>query len=239
METGLDYFGARYLSSAQGRFISADPLLSSGHPLNPQTWNRYSYVLNNPLKFVDPDGEELRLATGLSDKDKHRIIRNLAKAYRTDVGRAALKQLEGSPMVHTYGTKTLPSQIVTIGNQQYLLSNPGRTEPQLVGTMDAKRNAVTVDKSKSTVNVSFDFPQIDKNQGDFAAGRISQPMSEDHVTFHEIGHDLDVDTDPVREYNQSRNQAEANAEGFAGSVESGQKTMSQKQAEKELLKIFK
>jgi len=41
----------------QGRFISADPLVASGHPMNPQSWNRYSYVGNNPLKLTDPDGE--------------------------------------------------------------------------------------------------------------------------------------------------------------------------------------
>ncbi|HRJ18126.1 MAG TPA: RHS repeat-associated core domain-containing protein, partial [Bryobacteraceae bacterium] len=55
-ETGLDYFGARYLSAAQGRFTSADPLLNSGRPWEPQSWNRYAYALNNPLKYVDPDG---------------------------------------------------------------------------------------------------------------------------------------------------------------------------------------
>lgn len=55
-ETGLDYFGARYLSGAQGRFTSPDPLLSSGKPWEPQSWNRYSYVLNNPLRYTDPIG---------------------------------------------------------------------------------------------------------------------------------------------------------------------------------------
>ncbi|MCC6589862.1 MAG: RHS repeat-associated core domain-containing protein [Bryobacterales bacterium] len=55
-ETGLDYFGARYFSSAQGRFTSPDPLLNSGRPWLPQSWNRYAYSLNNPLRFIDPDG---------------------------------------------------------------------------------------------------------------------------------------------------------------------------------------
>jgi len=55
-ETGLDYFGARYYGSAQGRFTSPDPLLSSGRPWDPQSWNRYSYVLNNPLRYTDPLG---------------------------------------------------------------------------------------------------------------------------------------------------------------------------------------
>ncbi len=55
-ETGLDYFGARYYSGAQGRFTSPDPLLNSGRPWEPQSWNRYAFVLNNPLKFTDPTG---------------------------------------------------------------------------------------------------------------------------------------------------------------------------------------
>jgi RHS repeat-associated protein len=55
-ETGLDYFGARYLSAAQGRWTSPDPLLGRGRPENPQSWNRYTYTLNNPLKFTDPTG---------------------------------------------------------------------------------------------------------------------------------------------------------------------------------------
>jgi RHS repeat-associated protein len=58
-ETGLDYFGARYFSGAQGRFTTADPLMASARASNPQTWNRYAYTLNNPLRFVDPDGLEV------------------------------------------------------------------------------------------------------------------------------------------------------------------------------------
>ncbi|HYV25270.1 MAG TPA: RHS repeat-associated core domain-containing protein, partial [Pyrinomonadaceae bacterium] len=55
-ETGLDYFGARYHSNTQGRFTSPDPLVSSGRVESSQSWNRFSYVLNNPLAFTDPFG---------------------------------------------------------------------------------------------------------------------------------------------------------------------------------------
>jgi RHS repeat-associated protein len=59
-ETGLDYFIARYYSSIQGRFTSVD----SGPftPAAPQNWNRYAFVENNPLKFVDPKGRKLELS---------------------------------------------------------------------------------------------------------------------------------------------------------------------------------
>jgi RHS repeat-associated protein len=55
-ETGLDFAEARYFSSVQGRFTSPDPQLSSGAVIDPQSWNRYSFTLNNPLKYTDPSG---------------------------------------------------------------------------------------------------------------------------------------------------------------------------------------
>ena len=58
-ETRLDYFGARYMSGPEGRFMSIDPKETGpGTAANPQKWNRYAYVLNNPLAFFDPDGKE-------------------------------------------------------------------------------------------------------------------------------------------------------------------------------------
>ena len=55
-ETDLDFFSTRYYSASPGRFGSPDAQLSSGRPEIPQSWNRYAYVLNNPLKFTDPSG---------------------------------------------------------------------------------------------------------------------------------------------------------------------------------------
>ncbi len=47
---------ARYYSSSLGRFMAVDPGSKSIDPENPQSWNRYSYALNNPLRYIDPDG---------------------------------------------------------------------------------------------------------------------------------------------------------------------------------------
>ena len=44
------------MSAAQGRFTSVDPALESEYLETPQTWNRYSYVYNQPLALTDPDG---------------------------------------------------------------------------------------------------------------------------------------------------------------------------------------
>ena len=60
-ETGLDYFGARYFSGAQGRFTSPDwsavpQAVPYADLTDPQTLNLYSYVRNNPLSRPDLDG---------------------------------------------------------------------------------------------------------------------------------------------------------------------------------------
>jgi RHS repeat-associated protein len=60
-ESGNDYFGARYYASTLGRFLSPD-WSAKAEPVpyakldDPQTLNLYSYVRNNPLSGVDPDG---------------------------------------------------------------------------------------------------------------------------------------------------------------------------------------
>ena len=55
-ETGLGLYDyqARFYDPYLSRFIQADTIIPD--PKNPQSLNRYSYVLNNPLKYVDPSG---------------------------------------------------------------------------------------------------------------------------------------------------------------------------------------
>jgi RHS repeat-associated protein len=53
----LDYMHARYYRSEVGRFLSVDPSPKL-RLQQPQSWNRYAYSLNNPLKYVDPDGRD-------------------------------------------------------------------------------------------------------------------------------------------------------------------------------------
>ncbi len=55
-ETDLDYFGARYFSGPQGRFTSPDAPFADQFVEDPRSWNLYSYVRNNPLRYIDDDG---------------------------------------------------------------------------------------------------------------------------------------------------------------------------------------
>ena len=56
IDTDLYYFNARYYDPTLGRFIQADSIIPDVY--NPQSVNPYSYVLNNPLKYIDPSGNE-------------------------------------------------------------------------------------------------------------------------------------------------------------------------------------
>jgi RHS repeat-associated protein len=57
-ETELDYARARMFGYSTGRFTSPDPLAASAKAGIPQSWNRYTYVLNNPLVLVDRTGKK-------------------------------------------------------------------------------------------------------------------------------------------------------------------------------------
>jgi RHS repeat-associated protein len=79
IETGLDYFGARYYASTQGRFTSPDQFTGGPRELfdfsaiaqdnptfyadltQPQSLNKYQYCLNSPLSYLDPDGHQQAL----------------------------------------------------------------------------------------------------------------------------------------------------------------------------------
>jgi RHS repeat-associated protein len=106
-ETGFYYYGARYLDPKTSRWISADPALGDyipGAPVNDEAKKRngnlpgqggvfnyvnlhlYHYAGNNPVKYVDPDGNEQSAA-------QYRYMRNYVETFNGmgGIGRQALK----------------------------------------------------------------------------------------------------------------------------------------------------
>lgn len=57
----VDSSSARYYDARTGRFLQIDP---KAHKFS--GWSPYNYALNNPLKYIDPDGQEVRFANGTS-----------------------------------------------------------------------------------------------------------------------------------------------------------------------------
>jgi RHS repeat-associated protein len=155
IESNLDNFGARYDSSNLGRFMSPDPLFVSASILEPQTWNRYSYALNNPMAILDPTGlwdwgpsaggtaTDDELKKRKNDKSLSRKDRNAAKNalnFRQSF-RAALAQASGAAhsgtlsstqqaavqgAVSAYGTEN-DDNGVTVSSHQG--GDPGVTTP--------------------------------------------------------------------------------------------------------------
>lgn len=56
--TGLYFYNARYYDPELGRFIQPDTIVPD--PTNPQAFNRYSYVINNPINLIDPSGHSFK-----------------------------------------------------------------------------------------------------------------------------------------------------------------------------------
>ena len=58
--TSLDYANQRYYVNNFGRFVTPDPYqataMSPSDPNDPQSWNRYAYVVGDPVNWIDPDG---------------------------------------------------------------------------------------------------------------------------------------------------------------------------------------
>jgi len=82
----VDYMHARYYNPAMGRFLSVDPAMDTEKNLpEPQRWNRYAYVTNNPLKYDDPDGREKRIMV-LSVVEPNRMRLNTILNNGTNFG---------------------------------------------------------------------------------------------------------------------------------------------------------
>ena len=168
--TGLDYMLARYYSSSLSRFLSTDPAESSARERNPQSWNRYTYVLNNPLVLVDPDGANARWATGPNQptrQEKSRIVEGLAQAARNPDVKARLQNMETSSVDFQVGTKSLPS------------GTYGETQPAPGSTVGNTKSA----------EMNVDFKNADADRGQPGA-----PASDVELLAHEVDHGSNMST---------------------------------------------
>ena len=87
---------ARYYDPVIGRFLSNDPVGFVESGLNPQMFNRYSYVHNDPINRIDPDGRNSIIADPqfqrdhLSPADQASFARGEAAAAAVLIGGASL-----------------------------------------------------------------------------------------------------------------------------------------------------
>ena len=95
--TGLEYLRARYYDTGNGNFLTEDTYL--GNLTDPLTQNRYSYVKNNPVNYVDPSGHRLQTPVQRASTSKKGSVKtsNKSIAVKKDKATTTLKKSMSSP----------------------------------------------------------------------------------------------------------------------------------------------
>jgi RHS repeat-associated protein len=197
-ETGLDYFGARYMSSAQGRFTTPDPLMASARASNPQTWNRYAYTLNNPLRYVDPDGmdvpAECAKDPNCTIKVKVNVIYDQTANHGKGLTAAQKKEVEQGQIAKAqqdYGTSNIKLDVTYTAGSYTVDQNTGKM--QLSGLQS---DALNIMVSTGTPNGAAGVSGADRNNGtavtflnanDVVDTNKAYPFVT-NTTEHELGH---------------------------------------------------
>jgi RHS repeat-associated protein len=198
----VDYMHARYYATAAGRFLSVDPGPSDLR--RPQTWNRYVYAENNPVKNNDPDGRLSNPVTGEQGKGKpilHRgggvgQIRELQPGVKGSAGgeygaaRSGGRTHRGVDIVAPVGTPL----VAAFSGRVIEVKQPGDKDSK--GKENKLGLTVVVAARDGTIAMYAHMDSVTVARGDRVtegqtigeAGRTGnvmpeQPASEDHVHF--------------------------------------------------------
>ncbi len=176
-ESGLDYYGARYYSAAQGRFTTPDAPFADQHATAPQSWNLYSYTRNNPLKYIDPDGRGVETAwdvlnVGLGLKS----LRDNVKAG--NYGSAALDALG-------VGVDALASAAPFIPGGAGALLKVIRGGDRVDDAADVARSGDVADSSSE---ILYHYTTAEGAAGIQQSGRILPSAPETYLSVSKQGH---------------------------------------------------
>ncbi len=125
VETGLSYFGSRYYSSDLSIWLSVDPQ-SDKYP----SFSPYTYCANNPIKLVDPNGEEIDIdgyryipgqscPEGVADNTRNKW-NAMNDIYKRENGKCVIDEMDQSKSCFT-----ISSEIKTDGRGCYSSNNDG------------------------------------------------------------------------------------------------------------------
>jgi RHS repeat-associated protein len=166
-ESGLDNFGKRYGASTLGRFMTPDHFSNDTHKSDPQSWNLYTYVRNNPLRFVDPTGEFIR---NTRDK-KHKLTQRQMAGIAGDLQK---KTGLGSVRFDKDGQLTYDKNEVAHGGSAKL-------RDQMTAAIDDKKNGFELgDYSGSR---DFSFMNTDPGTNDNNTGVTTYQVRIDFADF--------------------------------------------------------
>jgi RHS repeat-associated protein len=157
-ESGNDYFGSRYYGSSMGRFMSPDSGVDQ-HPADPQSWNLYSYVRNNPLTSIDPSGDymcgaSMTAAQCDSFQGSLNHAQTAADQIKATYGADSTQYKDAERAINSYGAENVANGVtVNIGNTAY----PGQT-------------TATDGAAKTDLNPTGQNIQVTINSGLFGSG---------------------------------------------------------------------
>lgn len=175
-ETGLDYFGARYLSTTTGRFLTADPVRAVNELTgdvnvailtNPQRLNTYTYSLNNPYRYVDPDGkipidtiwDLANIAYDIITGDKIALAADLTALALPYVPAGTTKLLKGTALV-TDATKLKSPNFVVSPNGTVFPVPKGAVGPKTVINPSGKTTGTAFTSGRGGANGQVDTVRI-------------------------------------------------------------------------------
>jgi RHS repeat-associated protein len=190
----LNYFGARYFHSATGRFTSVDPVFTiTKNIVDPQRWNRYTYVRNNPIRYVDPDGREVKYASD-ELKDFFGFLSSRSKAVAAIL---ATYNAEGAPTLNISSRALQRS-----GHKRDLGLFTPNIKPVGDPTITPDRVAAALADGSIFTSATFTEAalelEISLQLKMGTNGRNRDERQAIETALHELGHALSAIDDPLR-----------------------------------------
>jgi RHS repeat-associated protein len=203
-ESGLDYAEARYFDAGFGRFSSPDDVANDTRVTDPQSWNLYVYVRNNPLLYKDSNGKDLTI----SFKDGNTIKTLTYKVCKTGRGYESTLTEKGS--AYDGQNKAVLDTKVIIDK---LLTKDFQT--QISSLIDDSRNH---NLFVSSENLTGEAPVIGRfENGDTSTSLFINPSNSTQTEFAVASQIIEADL-----YSNIRPGLELQRYGRAGDVQYGE-----------------
>jgi RHS repeat-associated protein len=170
LETGLDYFGARYYSNGLGRFITPDWAPTTPKPsavpyadwVDPQSLNQYSYVRNVPTTKFDKDGHDPGdkfKSKSAAAADAVKYIRGKSDGYKNEYG----TRIEKNGKSYSYKEPVTQGKPGGVDLQPLQKNDVGDVHTHNYGVDDAHANSIEQPDRIGTVQ---DKDKVQKMQDD-------------------------------------------------------------------------